>query len=184
MLTVSNTANNLLGSRGRFEPGVPLQIPWVLPEVVDREMVLPRPRDRRASRRQCRRREFGAPLVPPRGCMGSDGRTSLTLPLATPRASWPTWRRKQGPQLAAEIPGGNWRGVRDSKGAGKTQGRAASHSLAAFLQGNPTLSVRPPFLPLSLARVDRSNVARLPEQTMALLLEEAVRRWAEGRSPR
>ena len=44
MLTVSNTANNLLGSRGRFEPGVPFQIPEVLPEVADREIVLPRPR--------------------------------------------------------------------------------------------------------------------------------------------
>lgn len=36
MLTVSNTANNLFGSRGRFEPGVALEIPEVLPEVVDR----------------------------------------------------------------------------------------------------------------------------------------------------
>ncbi len=66
----------------------------------------------------CRRREFGAPLVPPRGCTGSDGRTSLTLPLANaPKfaADLETfWRRKKGPQLTAEIPGGTWRGVRDS----------------------------------------------------------------------
>ena len=63
MLTVSNTANNLLGSRGRFEPGVPLQIPEVLREVVDREIVLPRPRDRRASRRVVRLHDASAAVA-------------------------------------------------------------------------------------------------------------------------
>ena len=63
MLTVSNTANNLLGSRGRFEPGVPLQIPKMLPEVVDREIVLPRPRDRRASRRVVRLHDASAAVA-------------------------------------------------------------------------------------------------------------------------
>jgi len=52
------------------------------------------------------------------GCTGSDGRTSLTLPLANTGkfvAGLETfWRRKKGPQLTAEIPEGNWRGVRDS----------------------------------------------------------------------
>ncbi len=60
MLTVSNTANSLLGSRGRVWTRVPLQIPEMLPEVVDREIVLPRPRDRRASRRVVRPHDASA----------------------------------------------------------------------------------------------------------------------------
>ena len=62
-------------------------------------------------------RARGTARTSPR-CTGSDGRTSLTLPLANTGkfvAGLETfWRRKKEPQLTAEIPGGNWRGVRDS----------------------------------------------------------------------
>ncbi|SRR6266851_2276578 len=52
------------------------------------------------------------------GCTGSDVPTSVTFPLGADEkivADLETfWRRKEGPRLIAEIPGRNWRGVRDS----------------------------------------------------------------------
>jgi hypothetical protein len=67
-----------------------------------------------------------------RGCTGSDVRSCSAFPLADNSkllADLETfWRRRKGSRLLAEILGGNWRGVRDSKACSDAIGSTADHS--------------------------------------------------------